>query len=252
MRSRGKTLRFQIRGSPVNEGERITKYIDELAVDQSRATKELWNQFRDRMRNLARKRLRDAPRSMNETEDDIALIAYNAFLTGISEGRFERLKNREDLWQILAMLINRRATDALRHASSMSQGGRNVHTESVFDCPGGDEGNASPGIGQVRDEHPEYVHDRPRRIAELLEFLDDDQRLCSVAALKMDGCSVAQIASHLRVSKRTVERKLDLIREKWGERGFEVLIFSYACITQGIVEFRCEATRSRTLEGNYP
>ena len=50
----------------------------------------------------------------------------------------------------------------------------------------------------------------------LLGLLRDDQ-LRSIATARIEGYSVQEIAEQMGIAKRSVERKLDLIRKRWGE-----------------------------------
>jgi DNA-directed RNA polymerase specialized sigma24 family protein len=53
--------------------------------------------------------------------------------------------------------------------------------------------------------------------ANLLEALDDDG-LRRVAAWRMEGFTTDEIAARLDCARRTVARRLELIRRIWGEQ----------------------------------
>ena len=55
-------------------------------------------------------------------EDDVANSAFREFLNRGAEGRFKKLENREDVWQVLALLVGDKIGDGLRHEGRMKRG----------------------------------------------------------------------------------------------------------------------------------
>ncbi|MBM4092203.1 MAG: hypothetical protein FJ276_22660 [Planctomycetes bacterium] len=68
------------------------------------------------------------------------------------------LENREDLWQVLAMLTERRAIAERRRECADKRGGGNNRGESVFEQAGAN-GSAAPGIDQVVVGCAKLAHD---------------------------------------------------------------------------------------------
>jgi DNA-directed RNA polymerase specialized sigma24 family protein len=91
-----------------------------------------------------------------------------------------------------------------------------VRGESVFVDPRGEE--RAGGIGGVSGEGASA--DLEAELAEqceaLLEQLPDEQ-LRQIAVMRMEGFLVDEIAERLELSKRAVERRLQLIRKTWTE-----------------------------------
>ena len=68
----------------------------------------LWEAYFARLVAVARGRLRAAPRAAAD-EEDVALSAFDSFCRGVEGGRFPRLGDRDDLWQVLFVITDRRA-----------------------------------------------------------------------------------------------------------------------------------------------
>ncbi len=90
-----------------NNDHSITNLVQELQAGESAAAQQIWDRCISRLVNGASKKLRGLPRRAVD-EEDVALAAFEAFLRGVKEDRFAKLESREDLWQVLAMLTERR------------------------------------------------------------------------------------------------------------------------------------------------
>ena len=55
--------------------------------------------------------------------EDVVQQAFSEFFFQVQEGRFPKLNDRDDLWQVLAMLVDRRAKDQIRRQNSLRAGG---------------------------------------------------------------------------------------------------------------------------------
>ena len=190
----------------------ITQWIDQVQGGDSLAANELWNHYYQRLVGLARKKLLDSPRRVAD-EDDVVVDAFNSFYKGVQAGRFPRLEDRDDLWQILVMLTARKAINQMKHGARQKRGGGQVRGESIFVGSNPDE---RAGIDQIvgSEPTPEFAEDVARHCSHLLDQLDDES-LRQVALSKMEGFTNREIAEQLDVKERTIERKLRLIREIW-------------------------------------
>jgi DNA-directed RNA polymerase specialized sigma24 family protein len=190
----------------------MTNLIRDLQAGRSSAAQAMWDRCIARLVNGARQKLRGLPRRAAD-EEDVALAAFDAFLRGVKENRFAKLENREDLWQVLGMLSERRAIAERRHERADKRGGGNNRGESVFEQAGAN-GSAAAGIDQVGDPNPAMIDLFTLEVRELLEILDD-QLLRKIAILRLEGYINKDIAGQLGIAMRAVERKLQLIRQKW-------------------------------------
>lgn len=182
---------------------------DESAVTQ------LWNDYYQQLVRMAALRL---PHGLRRTgdEEDIALSAFHSFIAGVRQDRFPDLSGPDNLWGLLITLTGRKVHAHLRFQTRKKRGGGAVRGESVFlDADG--EAKAS-GIGGVTgaSEPPDIRAELAEACDSLLARLND-QQLEQIAVMRMDGYLVDEIAEHLQLSKRAVERRLQLIRKIWSE-----------------------------------
>ena len=191
----------------------VTAWIDQLRAGDRAAAQRLWQGYFHRLVGLARKKLGRAPRGMAD-EEDVALSALDSFIRGAEQGRFPQLHDRDDLWNLLLIITERKAVDLVNHERCEKRGGGNVRHEGSL---AGDSSVTAP-FDHVAG--PEPTPDEAARMAEncrrLLEALEDG-KLRAVALAKMEGCTNEEIAARLKRSVPTVERKLARIRKISGE-----------------------------------
>ncbi len=201
------------KGFGVVDEHLTTTWIDRLVAGDSLAAQKIWEQYYDRLVRLARQKLGGRKKRVAD-EEDAVVVAFNSFFQGVQQGRFPRLDDRDDLWQLLVMLTVRKTIDQIERESRQKRGGGNVQGESVF------QGQAVGGINQVvgLEPTPELVVQMADRMEELLDALGDES-LRDVALAKLDGFNNQEIAERLRLGLRTVERKLALVRAIWQDRG---------------------------------
>lgn len=194
--------------------ESVTDWIALLRSQDDQAAEQLFGRYIERLKALARQKL--APRFRRTSdEEDIALAALQAVFQGIQDGRFHRLNDRDDLWQVLVMLVDRRVTDQIRRATARKRGQGEERGESAFEHRNRSSSGLG-GIGQVVGNEPtpefavEFIEEFNRRIGAL-----DDAVLREIAIQKLEGYSNAEIAEQRGCTQRTIERKLTLIRKTW-------------------------------------
>src|SRR5262245_58283243 len=182
----------------------VTHWINLLVAGQSAAAQPLWERYFQRLVGLARARLQGAPRRAAD-EEDVALSAFDSFCRNAEQGKFPRLQDRDDLWQLLVVLGARKAVDLARHEGRQKRGGARPAEE------GSDDGLA----GLAADEPtPEFAAQFAEGCARLLDRLGDSG-LRQVALWKLEGFTNEEIAARLGCVERTVERKLRVIRGLW-------------------------------------
>jgi DNA-directed RNA polymerase specialized sigma24 family protein len=190
--------------------------VDLVRQGDAQAVADLWNHHYASLVRLAAQRL---PAGLRRTgdEEDVALSAFHSFIAGVRNDQFPDLQGPENLWGLLITLTTRKVNAHVRRQTRQKRGGGTVRGESVFLEPDGSE--KSGGIGGVGDDHlsPEVQAQLSEATDELLNSLQDDQ-LRQIAIMRMDGYLVAEIASRLELSKRAIERRLQLIRKIWSER----------------------------------
>jgi DNA-directed RNA polymerase specialized sigma24 family protein len=195
----------------MSSGGSITHWIRGVCRGDSAAAEALWQHYFPQLVHLAREKLLGAPRRMAD-EEDVALSAMNRFCRAAQEGRYPGLADRDDLWRLLVQITTHRAIDLRRHENRQRRRGGQVGCSANGRSSAGDE---SP-LNQVPDDAPtpEFASIMVEEYQGLLEGLNDaDLRVIAVA--KMEGNDNAEIAALLDCSERTIEGRLNLIRDKW-------------------------------------
>jgi DNA-directed RNA polymerase specialized sigma24 family protein len=183
----------------------VTHWIDGLRTAESVAARKLWENYFHRLVELARKKLRALPRSAAD-EEDVALSAFDSFCRGAEQGRFPRLADRDDLWQVLFVLTQRKAVDLIQHEGREKRDWRKVEPVAAEGSPGADRAGREPD--------PAFAAQVAEECQRLLGALGDDS-LRLLAVRKMEGYTNEEIAALLNCSLATVERRLRLIRKEW-------------------------------------
>jgi DNA-directed RNA polymerase specialized sigma24 family protein len=178
------------------------------------AQEELWRRYFKRLLGLARLKLGQTPRTVAD-EEDVATAALNSFFKGVAQGRFPRLRDRDELWPLLAKITSRKAIDQQRHLLAEKRGGGRIIRDLAA---GGRRSLSGEWSDDLVDQEisPEFLVEMSEECDRLLRLLPDDE-LISIARLRLEGSTNAQIARELRVIERTVERRLQLIRSIWSE-----------------------------------
>jgi DNA-directed RNA polymerase specialized sigma24 family protein len=141
----------------------------------------------------------------------VALGAFDSFCRRAADGRFPRLLDRDDLWQLLVLLTARKACRLIRDERRHKRGGGAVrHLSALAD----EDARLAEAVG--REPAPDFAVAVAEEYQLRLQALGDES-LRAVALAKMEGCTNAEIAARLGVVERTVERRLALIRKLWEE-----------------------------------
>ena len=195
--------------SRLDDTHSVTRCIDQLKEQDPQAAGEIWQRYFQRLLPLARVRLRALPdRSVDE--EDILLSVFDRFFRAAQEDRFARLHDRDDLWQILLMLTERKVAEQFRRSQSQKRGAGRVATAA----DAGELGDGDARQLADREPGPEFVASFNDQLSQALGRLDAEKTR-EVALLRMEGFENREIAERLGISLSSVERKLRLIREIW-------------------------------------
>ena len=194
----------------------VTEWLGRLADGDTAAAQPLWERYFHLLVARARDKLAGSPRGAAD-EEDVALSAFDSFCRAAAKRRFPRLDDRDDLWQVLLLLTDRKAINQRRHATSQGQGGGKVIGEGAL--PAADSGGGSPLAHLPGPEpSPEFAAAAAETWRRLFSLLGDPD-LEQVALLKMEGHSLKEIAARQGCVTRTVQRHLHLIRKIWEREG---------------------------------
>jgi DNA-directed RNA polymerase specialized sigma24 family protein len=186
----------------------VTAWIGDLKTGGDGAAQPLWERYFEQLVNLARKRLRDTPHAAGDAED-AALGAFDSFCRGVKQGRFPRLEDRNDLWRILVVLTQRKVADQVRHEMAQRRGGGLVHGEATLEKDGGGL-DQLPGL----EPTPEFAAMLAEEYHDRLESLGNET-LQRIVVWKLEGYTADEVAARLGCTRRSVQRKLALIRREW-------------------------------------
>lgn len=187
----------------------ITCWIERLKEGDRAAVQKLWEGYYQRLVKLAHRKLRGASRAMAD-EEDVATSAFDSFCRRAQEGRFPRLNDRDDLWELLVLIASRKAINWRKRVGRRKHGADKVqHASALGDAD-------APLFAQIigREPDPAFAAEVAEECQRLLGLLDGPEWR-SVAVWKMEGCSNEDIARKLGKSVQTVERKLKHIRGRW-------------------------------------
>ena len=147
----------------------------------------------------------------------MALSAFDSFCRGAEQGRFPRLDDSDDLWQLLVLIASRKVCDLVEHEGRRKRDWRRTRSADSED------------VGEFlgREPDPAVAAQVAEEYRRLLGRLDDGER--EIAELKMAGHTNEEIKEILKrkqeekgekraCSLATVERKLALIRKTWEEK----------------------------------
>ena len=193
----------------------VTHWIGALRGGELGAAQPLWERYFARLVRLAQGRLRTWRRpGAAEDEEDAALSAFDSFCRAATQGRFPRLDDRDDLWRLLVAITERKVIDQMRRVGRRKRGGGRVRTEADL-AAGGPEDKLS-GLNEIASAEPtpEFAAEFAEQYRRLFEVLRDED-LRRIAVWKLEGHTVDEIAAQLGCARRTVARRLELIRTLW-------------------------------------
>ena len=188
----------------------VSGWLEGLKAGDEQAAAALWQRFCDRLLRLARTKVRHSRRVIDE--EDIALSAFKSLCLGARRGRFPDLMDRDSLWALLAFITAQKAADCIAYERRKKRGGGKVRGHSAL--VGGEVSSALPDFDRflASSPGPETLNIWAAEYERLLDRLGN-QTLREIAELRVQGHTVDEIAEKLAVARRTVHRKLDLIRK---------------------------------------
>lgn len=194
----------------------VTKWIEELKAGDAEAAERIWERYFREVVRLARRRLEHLGLGIAD-EEDVALSAFKSFCLGAQDGRFPKLRDRDSLWSLLVAITAHKSIDLIRQENRQKRGGTGGASRGdVSEL----EREAIPLSHLVLEQpSPEFAAQIAEQFQLLLKKLEraDDPQLMQIATAKMMGESTDSIANRLGCVRRTVERKIKVIRRIWAQ-----------------------------------
>ena len=181
-----------------------------LGEHDEQAAHLIWERFFDRLCLYAKKKIYKRHQRLFD-EGDIANQAFHSLFDGIKHKRFDKMQNRDDMWQMLTLIASRKIANEIQHHDRIKRGNGKVRGDSAF---------GSAGIENIRnliacEPTPHDLNQFEKHCQDLLCQLPDDTYR-KIALMRLAGHTDREIAEALKVTVRTIERKLQWIRMKWG------------------------------------
>ena len=192
----------------MSNNQSVTWWIQGLKAGDEEAARELWQRYFQRMAGLARQRLGEHGRRVHD-ESDVAISVFKSLCEGAERGHLDAIGGRGDLWRLLATITARKVVQQVRKEGRQKRGGGQVRGDSVF-------ATDEAGFDAIASAEPSpgFLHELADEHQRLLAALEDDT-LRHIAVWKLEGWTGEEIAKKLGITRRSVERKLELIRELW-------------------------------------
>jgi RNA polymerase sigma factor (sigma-70 family) len=190
----------------------VTTWISQLQAGDRQAAQQLWERYFQHLVKLARRKLKGAPTEAAD-EEDVVLSTLDSFCRGAKGGRYPQLHDRDDLWQLLVVITERKAIDLVRHERRLKRGGGKVLLQGEMAGTDSSDQQAMARIESL-EPSPEFAAQVAEECRRLLDCLEDPE-LEAVALWKMEGFTNDEIAAQLGCVRRTVDRRLALIRRIW-------------------------------------
>lgn len=197
----------------MNDHGSISQWIDLARRGDSLAAQQIWETYFQQLLRLARHRLGEGPHRVAD-EEDVVVDAFDSFYRGAQAGRFPKLSDRNDLWQVLVMITARKASNQRTYGARQKRGGGRVRGDSYFFDELHPDERAGIDNCLGSEPTPDFAHQMVEEFHRLIALLESPQ-LASIAVAKLEGFSNDEIAEQQQVRTRTIERKLRIIREIW-------------------------------------
>ncbi len=192
----------------------VTVWLRQLGQGDQEAARQLWNRYSSALLRLTKSRFGGAVTAAAD-EEDLVQSVFQALWHGATVGRFESVKDRDELWWLLLTITRRKAVNRQAYNARGQRFGHEVPLSHLETTVNGS--TATPAISLADEQPPpELILMLEEEQQRLLGCLRDDV-LRSIAVMKLQGDSHEQIAQKLDVTPRTVIRKLNLIREAWSK-----------------------------------
>lgn len=180
----------------------VSQLVGLLREGDTVAAAALWARFVPRLSGLARRTLMNHPR-LSGYADDVVQSVFGSFFRHMEGGQLS-FNDRDDVWNLLAVMTVRKARKAIRRENAEKRGGGQVingwhAAESASSFEPVDPSQLAPEFDLYAEE--------------MLNGLPEELR--TVAVLRLMGHTNLEIARHLDWTVRKVERKLQLIRLTW-------------------------------------
>lgn len=197
----------------------MTGWLRQLEAGDAQAAQSLYERFCTRLQDLARRRIPANIRASYD-QDDVAISAFHSLFLGMREQRY-RLDDRSDFWRLLITIAERKISKRVRYEHRDKRDVRRVVRNSMFvrsPYNSTDDDHRGMEVLPGRDPTPEFAAEVAETCEAMLASLPDDTSR-KIALLKLENHTAEEMAAKLSCTRRTVQRKLLVIRRTWSDAG---------------------------------
>lgn len=183
----------------------VTRWIHELSQGDDTAARRLWEFLHPRIVRIAEKNMKRNSASTDDAED-VAQSCFHLLFQSIRNGNYTNIQDRDELWRLAAVVTLNRVRDRARRDNRERRGGGRdrIPLEQVMESLSSEQ--LDPDLAAITREECRRMLDRLER-----------QDVQLVALLKVEGYTNEEIADQLNCTRRTVQRRLNFIRDVWSE-----------------------------------
>lgn len=201
--------------SPNTGDSPVTLWLRSLQAGDPNSAEDLFQHFCSRLQSLIGHQIPASVRTTYDA-DDVAVSAFHSLFIGIREQRY-RFINRTDFWRLLLTIAERKIAKRIRFETQEKRDIRRLLQNSVFVSPAsGPQQDASGGVNSLPsyEPTPAFAAEIAETCENLLGALPDDS--CrTIALLMLENYTAEEVAMKLGCTRRTVQRKLLVIRRTW-------------------------------------
>ncbi len=179
-------------------GELIDQnWFQALRHGDERATFEFWDHYYPRLTRVARAMMKTLPRTAYD-EEDAAIGTFSIVCEKLREGRYPNLVDHAGVWRLMKKVLHHRVRQRAQYELARKRKLPVWHPSRVEESSVADHYRG--------EECVEY--------GDLLTRLNDPH-LERLVMWKLEGYTNHEIAGKLNRTRRTVQRSLETVRERW-------------------------------------
>ena len=200
-------------------GSQVTMWLRKLEAGDADSANNLYQHFCSRLKTLVRGQIPAHVRATYD-QDDVAVSAFHSLFLGVREQRYQ-FDNRDDFSRLLMLIAERKIAKRIRYETQDKRDIRRRMENSVFlRLSPNQQDEERAGVKSLPgcEPSPEFATEVAETCENLLAALPDDS--CrKIALLMLENYTAEQVAEKLGCSRRTVQRKLLVIRRTWQDAG---------------------------------
>ena len=194
--------------------EPVSLWIEQLAAADHDAASRLWAYFCQRLMVFARSRMSPSTRRIYD-EEDAAASAFRSLCRGIEAQRFPEVGDRGNLWALLVVITSRKIANQFRYEHQQRRNANQTLNESMLQPSDDSCFNVLQSLPS-HEPTPAFAAE----VADMSEYLMShlpESDLKQLVLLKLEGHTNEDVAELMKITRRTVQRKLERIRRIWLE-----------------------------------